>query len=79
MDPHYIYYPPHDRIFYEKAARLYFDLRRQGVTIRNSIDVLIALTAIENNLMLLHNDCDFDAIADMTASLQILKTLPKVC
>jgi predicted nucleic acid-binding protein len=41
------------------AARLYFDCRRQGITVRSSNDCLIAQTALEYGLILLHNDEDF--------------------
>jgi len=44
------------------AARIYYDLQRQGLTARNSIDCCIAQLAIENQLTLVHNDRDFDAI-----------------
>lgn len=71
-----IYYPPDGRETYEKAARLFFDLRRRGVTVRGSLDMLIALTAMEHKLMLLHNDRDFDAIATITPELKILDALP---
>jgi predicted nucleic acid-binding protein len=67
-----IYLPPSELSHFERAAKLYFDLRRSGVTVRGSIDVLIALTAIENNLLLLHNDRDFDAIASYMPELRIL-------
>ena len=45
------------------------------VLVDASIDILIALTAVENNLMLLHNDRDFDAIAAGTPKLKILNAL----
>jgi predicted nucleic acid-binding protein len=48
---------------WEQAARLYFDLRRDGKTIRSSIDCLIAQTCLVENCTLLHNDRDFEAIA----------------
>jgi predicted nucleic acid-binding protein len=70
-----IYYPSEGPEIYEKAARLFFDLRRRGVTVRGSIDLLIAVTAMENKLMLLHNDRDFDAIAAETPDLKILQAL----
>lgn len=70
-----IYYPPQDIAHYERAARLYYDLRRRGVTVRGTIDVLIALTAIQNKLLLLHNDRDFDAIAAATPDLRILERI----
>lgn len=48
------------------AARIYYDLRRQGITVRNTIDCLIAASAIEHDLLLLHDDRDFEAIASGT-------------
>ncbi len=48
---------------YEKAARLYFLCRKQGVPFRSTIDCLIAQIALEHDLLLLHNDKDFDAMA----------------
>ena len=45
------------------AARIYFELRRVGKTVRSSIDCCIAQLALENNAELLHCDRDFEAIA----------------
>jgi predicted nucleic acid-binding protein len=42
------------------AADNYRALRRIGVTVRGTIDCLIATYCIENQLPLLHNDRDFD-------------------
>lgn len=47
---------------WQAAARIYFDLRRQGLTVRSPIDCCIAQMALENNLLLLHNDKDFTII-----------------
>ena len=44
---------------YEKAAFMYLSCRRQGITVRSSIDCLIAQCALENELILLHHDKDF--------------------
>jgi predicted nucleic acid-binding protein len=44
------------------AARIYYDLRRHGLTVRSSIDCCIAQLAIENQLTLIHNDRDFNTI-----------------
>ena len=44
------------------AAEIYRKLRRKGITIRNSVDCMIASVAIENDIMLLHNDRDFKPI-----------------
>ena len=44
------------------AAEIYRTLRRKGITIRNPVDCMIASVAIENDIMLLHNDRDFTPI-----------------
>lgn len=59
---------------FEQAARLYWDLRRKGVTIRSTTDILIALTAIHNEAALLHDDRDFDHIAQHVPELTLLTT-----
>ena len=43
-----------------KAARNYRLLRPKGVTVRKTIDSLIATYCIEQGHVLLHNDSDFD-------------------
>ena len=43
------------------AAQHYRSLRAAGVTVRSSIDVLVASFCIENGYELLHRDRDFDA------------------
>ena len=63
---------PNTTAIYTESAKLCFNLRRQGLTIRNTIDVLIAFTAIHYNIPLLHNDKDFDFIADKIPKLKIL-------
>ena len=42
------------------AAGNYRHLRQRGVTVRSTIDSLIATFCIENGFALLHNDRDFD-------------------
>jgi predicted nucleic acid-binding protein len=46
-----------------EAARIFFDCRRRGLTVRSSTDCLIAALALERGDVLLHDDSDFDAIA----------------
>ncbi len=60
---------------FEKGARLYYNLRRSGVTPRNTIDLLIALTAMEHELALLHDNRDFDIIADHVSGLRVMDQL----
>jgi len=66
-----IFFLPKDLRTYNTASKMYFDLRRQGVTPRSTIDILIALTATEYNLALLHNDKDFTAFAEKMPMLKI--------
>jgi predicted nucleic acid-binding protein len=46
-----------------KAARIYFDLRQQGTTVRSTLDCCIAVVALEHDLTVLHDDQDFERIA----------------
>ena len=60
---------------WQAAARIYYDLRRQGLTVRSPIDCCIAQAALENDLLLIHNDRDFETIAQVR-SLQNLRFQP---
>jgi predicted nucleic acid-binding protein len=46
-----------------KAASNFRFLRSKGITIRKTVDMLVASWCIEHELELLHNDKDFDQIA----------------
>jgi hypothetical protein len=71
-----IFYTPADGLaVYEEAARMYSLCRKAGVTVRSTIDVLIARICIENDLYLLHNDTDFDNIASVIRDLKICTTV----
>ena len=52
------------------AVDLYRHLRKKGITIRKSVDCLIATYAIMTNMFILHNDDDFTKIAQ-ESSLKI--------
>jgi predicted nucleic acid-binding protein len=45
------------------AARVYFDLRKSGLTVNSPVDCCIACIAMEANALLLHRDRDFERIA----------------
>lgn len=49
------------------AADIYGHGRRRGLTIRSSVDCLIAAIAIDQDLTVWHRDRDFTAIARYTA------------
>jgi predicted nucleic acid-binding protein len=58
------------------AAKIYVDLRRQGLTVRSVIDCCIADLAMRNDAILLHNDRDFETIARVK-SLRHLRFQPE--
>ena len=70
LEPLPFFSPLHGSESYEKAALLAFQCRRRGLTVRGSIDFLIAEIALENDLSLLHNDRDFEAIARVFPELR---------
>ena len=47
-----------------KAAQNYRSLRRRGITVRRTMDILIATFCIEHGHVLLHNDRDFDGFEE---------------
>ena len=66
------FYHPRDPVgSYKEAARMYFDCRRAGVTIRSAVDCLVARVAIEHGLMLLHDDRDFEKMAGVVPELAL--------
>ena len=58
-------------ISYAEAARLYFLCRRAGVTLRSTVDCLIAQVAIEHELLIVHNDRDFDFLASVVPEVRL--------
>ena len=60
------FFHPKDPIStYEKAAMIYFSCRKKGITVRSTIDCLIAQVAIEHDAFLLQNDKDFEYMAPL--------------
>lgn len=57
------YHLKHPVDSFVNAARLYMECRKRGITIRSTIDCLIAETVLEHDLSLLHDDNDFVAMA----------------
>ncbi len=50
---------------WQDAARIYFDLRRMGRTVRSPIGCCIAQVALDHGALLLHRDRDFEIIAEI--------------
>jgi len=50
---------------WNESAQMVFDLHRRGITLMNVFDCLIAHTAIQHDLELIHDDTDFERIAEV--------------
>ncbi len=57
--------PLSEGVFIE-AVGLYRTARRNGLTVRSSVDCLIASCALKNDLTVLHRDRDFAALAKIS-------------
>ena len=55
---------------YLQAVELYRSARRGGLTVRSSVDCLIAACAIRHDLEVLHRDRDFATLAEVSALRQ---------
>ena len=67
---------PREWSTYEIAAVLYRRARQAGFTIRKPNDCLIAAIALEHGALLVHNDRDFVALAQVEPSLLIYPGRP---
>jgi predicted nucleic acid-binding protein len=56
------------------AARNFRVLRRRGITIRKTIDLLIGTWCIQNRTPLLHNDSDFRPMARHLGLIEVRQT-----
>jgi predicted nucleic acid-binding protein len=54
------------------AARKFRSLRKRGITVRKTIDLLIGTWCIENRKALLHNDGDFRPMARYLGLVEVL-------
>jgi len=60
------FFQPKDPVgSFAEAARIFFQCRKRGLTIRSTIDCLIAQVALEHDLFLLHSDQDFHLMANV--------------
>lgn len=65
------FHPVDPVVSHAEAARLYARCRWVGVTLRSTVDCLIAQVAIEHRLEVLHSDRDFDSLARVVPDLVI--------
>lgn len=65
---------PHDSLATHAAAgALYARCRWAGITPRSPHDCLIAQTAIEHSVPLLHDDRDFESLAGLVPGLRLVR------
>lgn len=67
---------PRELSTYEIAASLYRKARQAGLTIRSPNDCLIAAIALEHGALLVHNDRDYLALAQVEPALLIYPGRP---
>lgn len=67
---------PRELSTHEVAAQLYRAARAEGLTIRKPNDCLIAALALEHGALLVHNDRDFLALAQVEPALLIYPSRP---
>lgn len=48
---------------FRQAAAIYLAVRRQGKTVRSLVNCLIAAIALRSDVLILHKDADYAAIA----------------
>ena len=58
--------PLTQQVFVE-AVQLYRSARRSGLTVRSSVDCLIAICALRNGLTVIHKDRDYSTLAKICA------------
>ncbi len=63
--------PAHPIETWEAAAELYMRCRQRGYTPRSPHDCLVARIALEHRISLLHDDRDFEAIAEVEPRLKL--------
>lgn len=61
---------PLAQVVFEEAVDLYRGARRAGLTVRSSVDCLIAACAIRHDLEVLHRNRDYTALAEVSALRQ---------
>ncbi|WP_332825855.1 type II toxin-antitoxin system VapC family toxin [Ramlibacter sp.] len=67
---------PREWSTYEIAATLYRRARQAGFIIRKPNDCLIAAVALEHGALLVHNDRDFNALAQVEPALLVYPGRP---
>jgi hypothetical protein len=56
---------PMEKSLFLEAAELYRSARRRGLTVRSSVDCLIAACALRHNVPVLHSDRDYNLLGEI--------------
>jgi predicted nucleic acid-binding protein len=72
METQKFYHPKDPVLSYKNAAEYYFNCRSEGITIRSTVDCLIADIAVEHDLWLVHNDKDFSQLSKVVPTLKLV-------
>jgi predicted nucleic acid-binding protein len=67
------YYPELGKQYYDAAVEIYRTCRKNGLTIRRSMDCLIAANALIDNLQVAHFDRDFEMIRSAYPHMKTIK------
>lgn len=70
LDTFNFYFPEDSIQSYSDAALIYFKCRKQGITVRSTIDCLIVQICLESKLKLLHKDNGFFNIQKVVKKLE---------
>lgn len=70
LNPHPVLEP--DAEDGREAARIWFEMRRRGLTVENIIDCCVAQAALSRGLTLLHRDRDFENIQKVRPNLSLM-------
>lgn len=73
LETQHFYHPLEPVNTFRQAANIYHECRQKGITIRSTIDCLIAQIALEHDLLLLHRDKDYVRIAEHVSGLRLFE------
>jgi predicted nucleic acid-binding protein len=71
------YYPELGKTYYDAAVEIYRTCRKNGLTIRRSMDCLIAANALIDNLQVAHFDRDFEMIRSVYPRMKTINITTK--
>lgn len=58
---------------FDLAAEIYRAVQKAGYTVRSQTDCVIAAIAVRQRVTLVHNDADFDRVAEVMSELAVLR------